>query len=53
MGRFNFDLGYALMHTHKNKQFAAEPLIDGRDTLASHAGSRVQRTLGWSPAKRD
>jgi len=47
-GTFRFDTSYSVVLTDKYKQFAADQLIDYRDSIASfNQRSRVRATLGW------
>jgi outer membrane receptor protein involved in Fe transport len=47
-GTFRFDTSYSVVLTDKYKQFATDPLIDYRDSIASfNQRSRVRATLGW------
>lgn len=47
-GTFRFDTSYSVVLTDKYKQFAADPLIDYRDSIGSlNQRSRVRATLGW------
>jgi outer membrane receptor protein involved in Fe transport len=47
-GTFRFDTSYSVVLTDKYKQFAADQLIDYRDSVASfNQRSRVRATLGW------
>jgi iron complex outermembrane receptor protein len=47
-GSFRFDTSYSVVLTDKYKQFAADRLIDYRDSIASfNQRSRVRATLGW------
>ncbi|MBM4215802.1 MAG: hypothetical protein FJ173_06500 [Gammaproteobacteria bacterium] len=47
-GTFRFDTSYSVVLTDKYKQFAADPLIDYRNSIAGfNQRSRVRATVGW------
>lgn len=47
-GKFNFDLGYTIRLTDKEKQFPEDELVDYRDEWDYDPRSRVRGSLGWT-----